>query len=48
MTKHGDIYHEGMENTVKRPFIKPGRISQELCEALGINEGCPPPWILNM
>ena len=48
LSKHGSIYYEGMENTIATPNIKPGRLSANLCEALGISEGAMPPWILQM
>ena len=48
LTRHGDIYYEGMENTVQKPNIKAGRLSAELCEALGIAECSMPPWLPNM
>jgi hypothetical protein len=28
--------------------MKPGMLSQELKEALGMPEGAPPPWLINM
>ncbi|ERN04333.1 hypothetical protein AMTR_s00077p00196320 [Amborella trichopoda] len=28
--------------------MKPGILSQELKEALGMPEGAPPPWLINM
>jgi hypothetical protein len=28
--------------------MKPGSLSQELKEALGMPEGAPPPWLINM
>lgn len=28
--------------------MKPGTLSQELKEALGMPEGAPPPWLINM
>lgn len=28
--------------------MKPGQMSAELVAALGITEGCPPPWLINM
>lgn len=33
---------------VKLREMKPGMLSQELKEALGIPEGAPPPWLINM
>ena len=48
MTKHGEMYFEGIENEVTDTNFKPGRISKDLSAALGIPEGAPPPWIMNM
>lgn len=47
-TKHGDLYYEGKEFEVKMREMKPGVLSKELKQALGIPEGAPPPWLLNM
>lgn len=33
---------------VKLREMKPGSLSQELKEALGMPEGAPPPWLINM
>lgn len=33
---------------VKLREMKPGMLSQELKEALGMPEGAPPPWLINM
>ena len=35
-------------NLVKLREMKPGMLSQELNEALGMPEGAPPPWLINM
>ena len=48
MTIHGDIYHEGKENELKMRVYKPGSLSDELKMALGMPDGCPPPWFINM
>lgn len=48
LTVHGDVYYEGKEYEVKMRVYKPGRISTDLCHALGIPESSPPPWLLNM
>jgi len=45
---HGDVYYEGKEYEVKMRVYKPGRISPDLCHALGIPESSPPPWLVNM
>lgn len=48
MTIHGEMYHEGKEDDVKSSLYKPGKISEELRNALGVTDFTPPPWILNM
>ena len=48
LTVHGDVYYEGKEYEVKMRVYKPGRISIDLCHALGIPESSPPPWLTNM
>ena len=48
LTIHGDVYYEGKEYEVKMRVYKPGRISPDLCHALGIPESSPPPWLINM
>ncbi|MCD9640567.1 hypothetical protein HAX54_025935, partial [Datura stramonium] len=48
LTSHGDLYYEGKEFEVKLREMKPGTFSQELKEALGMPEGAPPPWLINM
>uniref|UniRef100_M1CJU5 Splicing factor 3B subunit n=1 Tax=Solanum tuberosum TaxID=4113 RepID=M1CJU5_SOLTU len=48
LSSHGDLYYEGKEFEVKFREMKPGTFSQELKEALGMPEGAPPPWLINM
>ena len=48
MTIHGDVYHEGKENELKMRVYRPGQLSDELKLALGMPDGCPPPWLINM
>ncbi|KAK2953754.1 putative Splicing factor 3B subunit 2 [Blattamonas nauphoetae] len=47
---HGDIYYEGKEYEINAKKFKPGRMSDELKEALGMlgARGIPPPWLLSM
>lgn len=33
---------------VKLREMKPGMLSRELKEALGMPDGAPPPWLINM
>jgi len=48
LTIHGDLYYEGKEFEVKLKEKKPGQLSPELKKALGMPEGAPPPWLINM
>ena len=48
LTKMGDIYYEGREAETRYVHKKPGRVSPNLREALGMIEGSPPPWLINM
>ncbi|XP_015071311.1 splicing factor 3B subunit 2-like [Solanum pennellii] len=48
LSSHGDLYYEGKEFEVKLREMKPGSLSHELKEALGMPEGAPPPWLINM
>lgn len=48
LTRHGEIYYEGMENDVTLKRKRPGQLSQTLKDALGIPDNAPPPWLINM
>lgn len=48
LTVFGDTYYEGRENEAKLRTNRPGKISEQLRTALGINEYAPPPWLINM
>lgn len=48
LTIHGDVYYEGKEFETKVREKKPGQLSDELKEALGMPSGAPPPWLINM
>ncbi|KAG6515523.1 hypothetical protein ZIOFF_025948 [Zingiber officinale] len=48
LTTHGDLYYEGKEFEIKLREMKPGMLSKELKEALGMPDGAPPPWLINM
>lgn len=41
-------YYEGKEFEVKLKAKIPGQLSDELKKALGMVEGVPPPWLLNV
>ena len=45
----GDLYYEGKEFEASDVHQKkPGNLSTVLMEALGMPEGAPPPWLINM
>lgn len=48
LTKHGDVYYELRELEVDGSQFKPGVLSEELRAALGVSEGDPPLWLINM
>eukprot|EP00276_Gloeochaete_wittrockiana_P008759 CAMPEP_0184652234 /NCGR_PEP_ID=MMETSP0308-20130426/9930_1 /TAXON_ID=38269 /ORGANISM="Gloeochaete witrockiana, Strain SAG 46.84" /LENGTH=597 /DNA_ID=CAMNT_0027086995 /DNA_START=81 /DNA_END=1874 /DNA_ORIENTATION=- len=48
LTIHGDLYYEGKEFEIKMKEKKPGALSEDLKKALGMTEGSPPPWLINM
>eukprot|EP01006_Ploeotia_vitrea_P048254 TRINITY_DN67211_c7_g2_i1.p2 TRINITY_DN67211_c7_g2~~TRINITY_DN67211_c7_g2_i1.p2 ORF type:complete len:348 (+),score=64.17 TRINITY_DN67211_c7_g2_i1:149-1045(+) len=48
MSRHGDLYYEGKEFEVKLPEQKHGQLSDRLKKALGMPDGAPPPWLINM
>ncbi|ETV96229.1 hypothetical protein H310_10415 [Aphanomyces invadans] len=48
LTKLGDLYYEGKEFEVKLKTKTPGILSDDLKRALGMVDGVPPPWLLNV
>lgn len=48
LTYHGDLYYEGKEFEITLKEKKPGHLSEDLKRALGMPEGAPPPWLINM
>ncbi|RHY05039.1 hypothetical protein DYB38_012702 [Aphanomyces astaci] len=44
----GDLYYEGKEFEVKLKTKTPGVLSDDLKRALGMVDGVPPPWLLNV
>jgi len=48
LTKHSDMYYEGKEYEAKMMTKRPGQLSAAMKEALGMAEGAPPPWLINM
>lgn len=48
LSGHGDLYYEGKEFEVHLRTKKPGTLSAALKAALGMPDGAPPPWLINM
>ncbi|EDU46322.1 Splicing factor 3b [Pyrenophora tritici-repentis] len=48
LTRYGEVYYEGKEFETNLVNLKPGELSEELREALGMTPGQPPPWLINM
>jgi hypothetical protein len=48
MTGVGEVYYEGKEFEANHDHVKPGVLSEELREALGMPPGAPPPWLIYM
>eukprot|EP00178_Gracilaria_changii_P010037 TRINITY_DN2925_c0_g1_i1.p1 TRINITY_DN2925_c0_g1~~TRINITY_DN2925_c0_g1_i1.p1 ORF type:complete len:575 (+),score=103.34 TRINITY_DN2925_c0_g1_i1:307-2031(+) len=48
LTPHGDVYYELRELEVDGSQFRPGFLSEELRAALGVSEGDPPVWLVNM
>ncbi|KAL6705380.1 hypothetical protein ACN47E_007029 [Coniothyrium glycines] len=48
LTRYGEVYYEGKEFETNLVNLKPGELSEELREALGMAPGHPPPWLINM
>ncbi|KAF3765952.1 hypothetical protein M406DRAFT_78694 [Cryphonectria parasitica EP155] len=46
LTRFGELYHEGKEWEADYRYFKPGEVSDSLREALGMQPGFPPPWLL--
>jgi splicing factor 3B subunit 2 len=44
----GELYYEGKEFEVQLGTRRPGALSEALKGALGMPEGAPPPWLVNM
>jgi len=44
----GEVYYEGKEFEVHLKEKRPGFLSASLKAALGMPEGAPPPWLINM
>ena len=48
LTRFGEVYYEGKEYEINLKHLRPGRMSEELKDALGMVPNGPPPWLLNM
>ncbi|KIV98437.1 uncharacterized protein PV09_09746 [Verruconis gallopava] len=48
LTRFGEVYYEGKEFETNLRHLRPGELSDELKEALGMQPGFAPPWLLNM
>ncbi|CDF36736.1 unnamed protein product [Chondrus crispus] len=48
LTPHGDVYYELRELEPDASKFRPGVLGEELRAALGMGEGDPPPWLVNM
>ena len=48
LTGYGDVYFEGKEFESRLRDKKPGIVSEELANALGMAPLAPPPWLYNM
>ncbi|KAI3127504.1 hypothetical protein CBS147325_10051 [Penicillium roqueforti] len=47
LTRYGEIYYEGKEYETNLKHLRPGELSDELKDALGMTPGGPPPWLVN-
>jgi splicing factor 3B subunit 2 len=49
MSALGELYYEGKEYEARLEHLRPGVLSGELREALGMSDATsPPPWLVNM
>lgn len=47
LTRYGEIYYEGKEYETNLRHLRPGDLSDELMEAIGMSPGAPAPWLIN-
>ncbi|RSL61609.1 hypothetical protein CEP54_006157 [Fusarium duplospermum] len=47
LTRFGEVYYEGKETEVDYQHFRPGDLSENTKEALGMPPGAPPPWLIN-
>ena len=48
LSRPGELYYEGKEFEVQIHDKRPGMLSDALKAALGMPDGSPPPWLINM
>mmetsp|Transcript_31166 Transcript_31166/g.104880 ORF Transcript_31166/g.104880 Transcript_31166/m.104880 type:complete len:346 (+) Transcript_31166:77-1114(+) len=48
LTRHGELYYEGREFEVHLKEKRPGTLGAAMKAALGMPDGAPPPWLINM
>eukprot|EP01062_Namystynia_karyoxenos_P080759 TRINITY_DN8745_c0_g1_i1.p1 TRINITY_DN8745_c0_g1~~TRINITY_DN8745_c0_g1_i1.p1 ORF type:complete len:541 (+),score=217.47 TRINITY_DN8745_c0_g1_i1:96-1625(+) len=44
----GEMYYDGQDQEARNRAAKPGVLSEKLRDALGMGQGMPPPWLVNM
>ncbi|KAF2800492.1 DUF382-domain-containing protein [Melanomma pulvis-pyrius CBS 109.77] len=47
LTRYGEVYYEGKEYETDLKHLRPGELSDELKDALGMPPGHPPPWLIS-
>ncbi|KAJ5238683.1 hypothetical protein N7468_003302 [Penicillium chermesinum] len=47
LTRYGETYYEGKEYETNLRHLRPGELSDELRDALGMAPGAAPPWLFN-
>lgn len=47
LTRYGEVYYEGKEYETNLRHLRPGDLSEELKDALGMPPNVPPPWLIN-
>ncbi|ORY07172.1 hypothetical protein BCR34DRAFT_29182 [Clohesyomyces aquaticus] len=47
LTRYGEVYYEGKEFETNLRHLRPGELGEDLKEALGMQPGAPPPWLVN-
>lgn len=48
LTGYGEVYYEGKEHETNMRHLRPGDLSDEMRQALGMPPGLPPPWLMSM